>query len=67
LISEGVFFGAFIFASSGRRQNDEILGLAFWGTKNATSSQFRASEAHFRVSSCVGIYSTCGPLGPDPR
>jgi hypothetical protein len=29
LISEGVFFGAFIFASSGRRQNDEILGLAF--------------------------------------
>jgi hypothetical protein len=29
LISEGVFFGAFIFASSGRRQNDEIWGLAF--------------------------------------
>ena len=63
-ISGGVFFDALILAGFGRCKNVEIWRLSFFQSENATSSQFRASEAHFRVSSCVVIYSTCGPFWP---
>ena len=63
-ISGGVFFDALDLAVCGRCNNVEIWRLSFLQTENATSSQFRASEAHFRVSSCVVIYSTCGPFWP---
>jgi hypothetical protein len=63
-ISGGVFFDALTLAFFGRCKSVEIWRLSFLQTENATSSQFRASEAHFRVSSCVVIYSTCGPFWP---
>ena len=63
-ISGGVFFDALTLAGFGRWKNVEIWRLSFFQSENATSSQFRASEEHFRVSSCVVIYSTCGPFWP---
>ena len=63
-ISGGVIFYALTLAGFGRCKNVEIWRLSFFQSENATSSQFRASEAHFRVSSCVVIYSTCGPFWP---
>ena len=66
-ISGGVFFDALILAVFGRCKNDEIWRLSFFQSENATSSQFRASEAHFRVSSCVVTFKAlAGPFGPDP-